>query len=62
VSHHYWVVVSPGFIDVEGSSLGDGAFYQGVSEDNFYLLILDEGAARAFVYGLWLPLHYNLRG
>ena len=62
MSHHCWVVVFPGFINGEDSLLSDGAFYQGVSEDNFYLLILDEGATLAFVYGLWLPLHYNLRG
>jgi len=34
------------FIDVKGSLLGGGAFYQGVTEDSVHLPVLDKGAAK----------------
>ena len=53
------VVVSPGFIDVDGPLLGGGAFYRRVPEYGVHLPVLDEGIAQAFVCGLGLPLHSN---
>jgi len=51
-SHYCWKVIPPGFINIEGPLLGGGAFYWGVSEDDVYLSVLNEGDAQVFVYGL----------
>ena len=50
-SHYCLVVVSPGFVDVDGPLFSGGAFYQGASEDDIHIPILDESAARVFIYG-----------
>ena len=61
MSHCRWMVVPPGFIDVEGSLLIGDTLYQGVFEDGVYFLILGESSARVFCWGLRLPLHPNLQ-
>jgi len=62
VSDYCLIVIPPGFVDVVGSLLGSGAFYRRVSEDDIHLSVLDKGVARVFLYGIGLPLYFNLRG
>ena len=58
--HYYWIVVPPGFTDVDSPTFGGGAFYQGASRDGVHIPVLAEGDACVLVCGLGLPLHSNL--
>ena len=40
------MTVPAGFVDVDVSLLGGGAFYRGVAEDGVHLPVLDKGAAK----------------
>ena len=61
MNHYCSVVVSPGFIDIDGLLLSGGAFHRGVPEDSVHFPVLDESTARVFIRGPELPLYPNLR-